>query len=455
MVEEHAQGVGRPADGRDARGVKIGSPTRVRAMLQQNAVFDVLKERLVRTFTASRSDALDEPTVEGVIDRLMDGLEHEGVPLDVEVRRKLQAKLLDELVGLGDLHDLMRDPSVTEIMVNAGGRQVFVERNGVKQPEDLKLDGDEVRAIVARMLLLSPGRRLDASCPMVDLSLPGGTRVNIAIPPIVSGGPHLTLRKYLRSIRALDDLVAFGTLDERMARFLIAAVRARANVLVAGAAGTGKTTLVDVLSRHLDPKERIVVIEDTLELRFEQPDVVRMLSRPPNVEGRGEITIGDLFRNALRMRPTRIVLGEIRGREALDWLQAINSGHRGTMAVIHAASPEEALVRVEHLVALAGHQVPLPVVHGQIARGLDLIVQLAQEPDGTRKIVRISEVAGQDSADQVLLRDLFQFEDDALDDDGRVTGRFVATGVLPALLHQIDLVGMHLDPGMFREPGTH
>lgn len=418
-------------------------------MRDEQAVFEVLRERLVQNFSGSRSDALDEPSVDAVIDRLVDGIVDEGVVMTDQDRGQVHDRLLDDLVGMGALHELMRDPTVTEIMVNAGGRAVFAERGGVKRPVDLRIPLEEVRAIVARMLLLSPGRRLDASCPMVDLSLPGGTRVNIAIPPVVSGGPHLTVRKYLRSIRTLDDLVGLGTLDARMVRFLAAAVRARANILVAGASGSGKTTLLDVLSLHLDPRERIVVIEDTLELRFGQPDVVRMLSRAPNVEGRGEITIGDLFRNALRMRPTRIVLGEIRGREALDWLQAINSGHRGTLSVIHAASPEEALVRVEHLVALAGFNVPLPVVRAQTARGLDLLVQLSQLPDGSRKIVRICEIVGQDEHEVVVLRDIFAFEDDALGEDGHVVGRFVATGVLPRLLHQMELAGIHLDEAVF------
>lgn len=420
--------------------------------MRERTVYEIVHERLMRALDDTRGDAMDEPSVELVVDRLLDAAAADGAPLDADARARIREDLLDDVLGMGPLRALMRDPEVTEIMINEGGRRVFVERRGRKEAVPLVLDGDEVRAIVARMLLLSPGRRVDASSPMVDLGLPGGARVNVAIPPVVSGGPHLTIRKYLRDIRGLGDLVARGAMDARMAAFLEACVRARANVLVAGATGTGKTTLLDVLAGRLDPEERIVVLEDTMELRVEQPDVVRMLSRPANVEGRGEIGIGDLFRNALRMRPTRILLGEIRGREALEWLQAINSGHRGTLACIHAATPEEALVRVEHLVALAGRNVPLDVVRAQIARGLDVLVQLAQLPDGTRKVVRIAEIAGGDGTG-VRLRDLFRFEDEGLDDRRRVAGRFVATGVLPRLGHDLALVGIALAPETFAEPG--
>jgi pilus assembly protein CpaF len=407
-------------------------------------VAHALRTRLTRDLSTSDPAQMDTAAIDQLVAHFFDELAERGVDVSPEERARAAADAWDAVLGVGPLSALMRDPDVTEIMVN-GAKKVFVEREGITAQSAVRFhDEDELRLFVQRMLLLAPGKRLDASAPYVDIALPGGTRVNICIPPVVAGGPHVTVRKYLRTIETLDDFVKRGSLDERMARLLAAAVRARASILFSGAAGTGKTTLLEVAAKHIDLRERVVVIEDTMELHFVQPDVVRLLTRISNVEGRGEVSIGDLFRNSLRMRPTRIVLGEIRGKEALDYLQALNSGHRGTLAVLHASSPEEAVVRLENLVPLAGLGVPFQVTRTQIAQGLDLIVQISRWPDGVRRVDRIAEVAGLDDDGRVALRDLFVYRPEGTDKDGHVRGRYASTGVVPKLWRTCAYAGIPL-----------
>ncbi|MFZ5482412.1 MAG: CpaF family protein [Myxococcota bacterium] len=414
-------------------------------------VVTALRTRLTRDLSQLDPGQMDADAIEQLVARFFGELERQGVDVPPADRHRAADAAWDAVLGVGPLAEPMHDPTVSEIMVN-GPHRVFVEREGVTSLTPLRFrDEDELRLFVQRMLVLAPGKRLDTSTPWVDLSLPGGTRVNVCIPPIVAGGPHVTVRKYLRSLDTLEEVVAKGTMDARMARLLASAVRARAGILFSGAAGTGKTTLLEVAAKHVPARERIVVIEDTLELHFYQPDVVRLLTRISNVEGRGEVTIGDLFRNSLRMRPDRIVLGEIRGKEALDYLQALNSGHRGTLAVIHAASPEEAVVRLENLVPLAGLGVPFQVTRQQIAQGLDLVVQLSRWPDGVRRVDRVAEVSGLAHDGTVALRDLFVFRAEGADEDGRVRGRFVSTGVAPKLWRACALAGVPLSEADYRD----
>lgn len=347
-----------------------------------------------------------------------------------------------EICAVPPLDKLMLDPSITEIMIN-GPDRIFIERNGIRSQTDLHFEGEHrLRYAIERLLEANPGARVDMASPMVDLALPDGSRVNVCIPPVVYGGPHLTIRRFNRPVKVPQDLVRVGSMDERMAWFLGEAVRTGAAVLYSGATGTGKTTMLECLATSIDPRERIIVIEDTLELHFNQPNVVRMLGRDANIEGKGEITLGRLFRNSLRMRPKRIILGEIRGREVIDYLQAINSGHRGSQAVIHAANPREAVLRMEQLSMMAGRGADRKAVSQQIIQGLDLIVQLDQHGDGVRRTMNITEVvADSDAPDGIALHDIFRWVPERVD-GGHVAGRYVATGRQPRFRREMELAGV-------------
>jgi len=397
-------------------------------------------------------DQLEEGQLKERIAGLLDELEQRGAPIPRALRKRVTSQTLDDLLGLGPLEPLMRNDDVTEIMVN-GPSNVFIEYQGRKARASRAFDDEAHLAQILERLLLATGTRLDESRPFVDLALPDGSRINVVIPPAVTHGPHLTVRKFLRRFRVVDDFVGVGSMDEGMAAFLAACVRIRRNVLVGGASGAGKTTLMEVMGAHIDETERIVLIEDTPELQLPQPNVARLLTRPPNVDGKGEVTIRALFRNCLRMRPSRILLGEIRGREALEYLQALNSGHRGSLAVLHAASPDEALLRLENLVPYGGVSIPVAVVREQIAHGLDLAIQLEQLPDGQRKVTHISEVMGVADDGRVGLCDLFRYVDDGVDGDGNSRGHFEATGAAPRFLDEFEKAGVTLPDDLFRADG--
>lgn len=347
------------------------------------------------------------------------------------------------------LASLLADPTITEVMIN-GPDTIFIERDGQRSryPQSFQ-DMGRLRYAVERLLDAQPGARLDMASPMVDVALPDGSRVNICIPPVVLNGPHVTVRKFNRPVKTMEDFVALGSMDDRMAWFLMQAVRHGAAVLFSGASGTGKTTLLEVVARYIDPKERIIVIEDTLELHLEQPNVVRMLGRAPNIEREGEITLGMLFRNCLRMRPSRILLGEIRGKEVIDYLQAITSGHRGSQAIIHASTPAEALLRLEQLSLMAGRGADRDVVAHQILQGLDLVVQLDQHHDGVRRVVAISEVCPDPEAVAgVGLREVFSWVPESADGE-HLVGRYVCTGHVPRIVQQLELAGITPPPELF------
>lgn len=332
----------------------------------------------------------------------------------------------NDLMGFGPLQALLADPDVTEIMVN-GPNEIYVERGGHKTPTTITFsNAGHLRTIVEKMME-GTARRLDESVPFADFALPDGSRVNVIIPPLAVGGAMVTIRKFLDTIKNVDHLVRYGTLDQRMAQFLVAAIRAKKNILFSGATGCGKTTTLGALSSYLNESERIVVIEDTIELELNQRHTVRLLTRPPNIENKGEVTLRDLLRNSLRMRPSRIILGEIRSAEAMDYLQALNSGHRGCLAVMHAATPRDTVSRLETLALFAGLNLPVFAIRQQIASGLDIIVQQEQLHDGSRKVSHITEVRGTEG-DQVVLQDLFRFEIERTDEQGKVHGSFIACG---------------------------
>ncbi|MBM4321675.1 MAG: CpaF family protein [Deltaproteobacteria bacterium] len=412
---------------------------------------NALRQRLVRNITQTPSLTGDRTSLEASALEIAHRLGREGYAIDAEARQRIAAAVVDDILGWGPLQPLFDDPTITEIMIN-GPDVVFAERGGQKKETGIKFDDEaHLRHLIEKMLRPT-GKRLDEMVPFADISLPDGSRVNVIIPPVVVGGPHVTIRCFLRSIRTLEDLVRLGTMDARMARFLWACIHSHQSMIFAGSTGTGKTTLLEILSGYIDHDERIVTIEDTLELTLEQPNVARLLTRAPNLEGKGEITPQELFRNSLRMRPTRILLGELRGREAAEFLQALNSGHRGSLAVLHAASPEQTLLRLEHLVLLSLGNVPLNAIRSQIACGLQILVQLVQHSDGVRRVTHIVEVDGVGVDGEVQVRDVFRYEEatEAVEEeDAGKHGKFVATGYVPRCLEEMKRLGLKIDERVF------
>ncbi|WP_427016408.1 CpaF family protein [Pseudarthrobacter sp. P1] len=375
-------------------------------------------------------------------------IDEEQVPLTPEERRRLIREIGDDVLGYGPLQRFLDDDSVTEIMVNKAD-QIYVEQAGQLTLTDSKFaTEDHLRRVIER-IVSKVGRRIDESSPMVDARLEDGSRVNAIIPPLAVNGPSLTIRKFSRVPLTVQNLADFGTLTPEMAELLDACVKARLNILVTGGTGTGKTTLLNVLSGFLPAEDRIVTIEDAVELQLQQAHVVRLESRPANIEGRGEVSIRDLLRNSLRMRPDRIVVGEVRGGEALDMLQAMNTGHDGSISTVHANSPRDAIARLETLVLMAGMDLPLRAVREQIASAINLIVHLSRLRDGTRRVTHITEVQGMEG-DVVTLQDAFVFDYSAgVDRNGRFLGKPVPTGVLPRFVDHFAELGITVSPRVF------
>ena len=366
---------------------------------------------------------------------------------------QLIADIRDEMLGLGPIEALRNDDSVTEIMVN-GPKQVFVERLGKLELTDVKFhDRAHLMNIVER--ILTPlGRRIDESSPLVDARLDDGSRVNIIIPPLSLVGPAITIRKFSKTPLTVENLISFGTLDEKMAVFLRACVKARINILVSGGTGSGKTTTLNVISSFIPEDERIVTIEDAAELRLQQTHVVTLESRPANIEGRGQITIRDLVRNALRMRPDRIIVGEVRSGEALDMLQAMNTGHDGSLTTAHANSPRDALSRLETMVLMSGLELPVRAIREQVSSAIDLIIQQSRIRDGSRKVTYITEV--QHMEDNIITtQDIFRYEQTGFDDKGKVIGHFMPTGLQPGFMEKFELNGIELPDDFFMAEGDN
>ncbi len=344
------------------------------------------------------------------------------------------------------IRHLLKDPEVTEIMIN-GHRQVYVERNGKIVLDKLKFaNKDQVRMLIER-LLEPTGRSISAATPFVDFRLPDGSRVNAIVPPPAVDGPTVTIRKFTKALTTVKDLIAHGTLSTEMAELLCRSVQARLNIVFAGAAGTGKTTTLSILSRHIPKSERIITIEDTAELNLQQKHVVRLEARPPNAEGKGEIRLSQLVRNALRMRPTRIIMGEIRGDEAVDMLQAIATGHDGCLAVLHASTPTDAVSRLEMMMLSRGLLLPLWAIHKQIASAIDLILQHEIHQDGTRRITYITAVRGVEN-EQIVLHDIFEYRRDGQDADGRQVGQWLCHGVPEGFFAKFEKLGVPIPSGV-------
>ncbi len=378
---------------------------------------------------------------------------NEQTPLSAEDRRRLISEITDEVLGHGPLQPYLDDPAVSEVMVN-GPDSVYVECNGrITRTTASFADEQHLRQIIER-IVSRVGRRIDESSPLVDARLADGSRVNAVIPPLAFSGSTLTIRKFSRNPLQVADLISFGTLTPEMAELLRACVEARLNIIVSGGTGTGKTTLLNVLSSFIPENERIVTIEDAVELQLQQQHVVRLESRPANIEGKGEITIRDLVRNSLRMRPDRIVVGEVRGGESLDMLQAMNTGHDGSLSTVHANTPRDAVARLETLVLMAGMDLPLRAVREQVTSAVDVIVQISRLRDGTRRVTHVTEVQGMEG-DTVTLQDAFLFDYSAGTDlNGRFLGRAVPTGVRPRFTDRFAELGISLSPRVFGVP-TH
>jgi pilus assembly protein CpaF len=367
-----------------------------------------------------------------------------GIPADV-----LEVELLNEAVALGPLEQLLVNEDVTEIMVN-GASNVFVEQSGNLFRTDLTFADDAQVLKVMERIVAPIGRRIDESQPLVDARLPDGSRVNCIIPPLAIDGPTLTIRKFSKKPVTVDHLVGWGSTTHDILQFLRAAVIVRKNILVSGGTGSGKTTLLNVLSSFIPNNERIVTIEDAAELRLGQDHIVRLEARPPNIEGKGEIAIRELVRNSLRMRPDRIVVGECRSGEALDMLQAMNTGHDGSLTTVHANSPRDALSRLETLVLMAGFDLPLRAIREQVAAAISLIVQVSRMSDGTRKMLKVSEVTGMEG-DIITTQDIFEYVVEGTDGEGAVQGYHDACGMVPTFAQAIALAGLKCDLGIFEK----
>ncbi|WP_028268116.1 CpaF family protein [Arthrobacter sp. MA-N2] len=383
-----------------------------------------------------------------VKDELRVIIEQDDIPLTLLERQRLVQEIIDDVLGLGPIQKFLNEESVTEIMVN-GAEKIYVERAGRLHLTGTKFSDEEhLRRIIER-IVTKVGRRIDESSPLVDARLSDGSRVNAIIPPLAINGSALTIRKFSRVPLSVDKLISFGTISPEMAELLHACVQARLNIIVSGGTGTGKTTLLNVLSSFLPADERIVTIEDAVELQLQQDHVVRLESRPRNIEGKGEISIRDLVRNSLRMRPDRIVIGEVRGGESLDMLQAMNTGHDGSISTVHANSPRDAIARLETLVLMAGMDLPLRAIREQIASAINLIVHISRLRDGTRRVTHVTEVQGMEG-DIVTLQDAFVFDYSAgVDANGRFLGRPVPTGVRPRFADHFAELGITLSPAVF------
>jgi pilus assembly protein CpaF len=382
--------------------------------------------------------------------RLNDVYVQTKVALPEDIRKQIYTEILDELTGFGPIQPLLDDPDVSEVMVN-GPKKVFVEKNGKVTKSGVTFDDDDhVNRIIDR-IILPLGRRVDADSPTVDARLPDGSRVNAVIRPVSIDGPCITIRKFKKDKLSIEQLIKYGSLSENMAEFIRACVVSRLNIVISGGTGSGKTTLLNVLSSFIPENERIVTIEDAAELQLQQEHVLRLETKVSNVDGRGAVTIRDLVRNSLRMRPDRIVVGECRGGEALDMLQAMNTGHDGSLTTLHANTPRDALSRIETMVLMAGMDLPLKVVRQQVSSAVDLIIQQTRLKDGSRKVTAITEVAGMEG-DTVVLTDIFKFEQTGVGPENKILGELRATGIRPIFTPRLEAGGFKLSGEIYMPP---
>ncbi|MDQ7836653.1 MAG: ATPase, T2SS/T4P/T4SS family [Humidesulfovibrio sp.] len=417
---------------------------------QYHEIKNRIHDRLIDVLDLSLLDSLPREEMRQEINRVVERILREDfaqAPLNLSERRSLLGEIEDEVLGLGPLEPFVKDPTVNDILVN-GYRNIYVERRGVLEltPARFK-DDDHLRKIIDR-IVSRVGRRVDESSPMVDARLADGSRVNAIIPPLAIDGPSLSIRKFSKDPLELDDLIRFGALPPEIGEVLKGIVHCSLNVLISGGTGSGKTTMLNVLSRFIPEEERIVTIEDAAELQLKQAHVVRLETRPMNIEGRGEVTQRELVKNCLRMRPDRIIIGEVRGAEALDMLQAMNTGHDGSLATIHANTPRDALMRLETMVAMAGLNISDVSLKRYVSSAIDVIIQVSRLMDGSRKLISFQEITGMEG-EMITMQEIFAFEQTGLDERGKVKGRFVSRGIRPKFSDRLAARGVTLDQHLF------
>ena len=384
---------------------------------------------------------------EFITQKLQEIYEQSQLRLAETLRQQIFRDVLDDLLGYGPIQPLLDDPDITEVMVN-GPNQVYVERKGKLTLTNVKFEDDDHVLRIIERIILPLGRRIDADKPTVDARLPDGSRVNAVIPPVAIDGPTITIRKFFVERLTVEQLIEFGSITAKMAEFLRACVVSRLNIVISGGTGSGKTTLLNILSGYIPADERIVTIEDAAELQLHQDHVVRLETKPPNIDGSGAVTIRDLVRNSLRMRPDRIVVGECRGGEALDMLQAMNTGHDGSLTTVHANSPRDALSRLETLSLMAGLDMPVSVIREQIASAVDLIVQQTRMKDGSRKVTHVTEVAGMEG-NTIVMTDIFRFKQTGIGPNDEILGHLEPTGIRPMFIERLEAYGFKLGAEVF------
>ena len=430
-----------------ARGQATRNP-----LLQSSEAFNELKfrlhQRLIEELDPSKIDGGEGHKAREVVESAARAVVAAEMPGVVGFSRdELIAAVCDEILGFGPIEPLLHDETVSEVMVNSP-ETVYFEKDGRLYLSPIRFrDASHIIRIVER--ILAPlGRRVDESSPMVDARLPDGSRVNIIIPPVAPKSPTITIRKFRADKMTVEDLIGVGSVTQELADFLRACVQARLNTIISGGTGSGKTTLLNALSGYIPDTERIVTIEDPTELRLQQAHVVTLEARPASLEGRGEVTQRDLVRNSLRMRPDRIVVGEVRGPEAFDMMQAMNTGHEGSISTVHANTPRDALARIENMILMANLDLPSRAIREQIAAAIHVVIQIARMSDGTRKLTNVSEIAGMEG-EVVTMQDIFKFEQTGLDAEGRVKGHFRSTGIRPKFAEKFESLGIHIAPGLF------
>jgi len=417
---------------------------------RRNSLKGRIHRRMIERLNLASLESLDSETLRFQIRQIIAGLiSEESIPLSERERTQLEDEVLNETFGLGPIEPYLHDPDVSDILVNTH-EQVYIERFGLLELTDTQFDDDDHLMRIIDRIVARVGRRVDESSPMVDARLPDGSRVNAIIPPLAVDGPILSIRRF--GVRTLDvnDLLQLGSITSGMIELFRGIIKARLNVLVSGGTGSGKTTLLNAISQFIPAEERVVTVEDAAELQLLQPHVVRLETRPPNIEGSGQITQRDLVRNCLRMRPDRIIVGEVRGQEVLDMLQAMNTGHDGSLTTVHANGTRDALHRLETLMLLSGVNLPHKAMREQIASGLNVIVHQARMSDGTRKVQAITEIVGMEG-EVIALQDIFLFHKIGVGDDGRVAGQFRATGIRPRFAERLAVAGVPLPTDIFAE----
>jgi pilus assembly protein CpaF len=403
---------------------------------------------LIDELDLSALDKLDDDTMKRRVRTIVSEIiRKENMALTASEETSFADAVLDEMTGLGPIEPLLKDDSIADILIN-GWNQVYIERHGELQLAPVRFANNDHLLRIVQRIVSAVGRRVDESQPLVDARLLDGSRVNAAISPIAIDGPLVSIRKFSKSPLTMEKLVGFGAIPKPVADFIMGAVGCRASTVISGGTGSGKTTLLNALSASISHKERMITIEDAAELQLQQPHVARMETRPPNIEGKGEIRQRELVKNALRMRPDRVILGEVRGEEAFDMLQAMNTGHEGSMATIHANNPRDALTRLEQMVMMGGMKISEEAIRGQIASAINFIVQASRLSDGSRKVMSIAEITGMEGS-VVQLQEIFKYERTGTDENGKVVGKFVATGLRPKFLDEMETRGVHMPEGIF------